>query len=366
MKKRLLAALLASAMALSLAACGNTDTGADNGGDAAANGGSSNEPVVLKMNSIKTTSDPMYEAWSNFCDCINEAANGTLDVQIYPSESLGATTDVIESISKGAAAIQDCDFSHLADYVPDYSAFMMPYLLQKPEDVGNLWLSDLGQELEAQLHEKGMRIITAVYFGERNWLTKSPMPDRAAASTMKLRCAPTKMWTETVNVMGGNATTCTWSETYQAISQGVADGAESPIHILYSAKLHEVAKYLNYTRHLYAPTIMVMSEEVYQSLPEEGKKAIDEVGQAYPAQAIEEVESVVGPMLEDMINEGVQEVYPTDEAIQEWRDYSFEHVPEAFPEWSDNLVERIQEAIGATDSSASADTDAAAGDAAAA
>ena len=58
MKKRLLAALLASAMALSLAACGNTDTGADNGGDAAANGGSSNEPVVLKMNSIKTTSDP--------------------------------------------------------------------------------------------------------------------------------------------------------------------------------------------------------------------------------------------------------------------------------------------------------------------
>ena len=111
---------------------------------------------------------------------------------------------------------------------------------------------------------------------------------------------------------------------------------------------------------------MVMSEEVYQSLPEEGKKAIDEVGQAYPAQAIEEVESVVGPMLEDMINEGVQEVYPTDEAIQEWRDYSFEHVPEAFPEWSDNLVERIQEAIGATDSSASADTDAAADDAAAA
>ena len=150
---------------------------------------------------------------------------------------------------------------------------MMPYLLQKPEDVGNLWLSDLG-ELEAQLHEKGMRIITAVYFGERNWLTKSPMPDRAAASTMKLRCAPTKMWTEMVNVMGGNATTCTGPGPIRLSARGVADGAESPIHILYSAKLHEVAKYLNYTRHLYAPTIMVMSEEVYQSLPEEGKKAI--------------------------------------------------------------------------------------------
>lgn len=341
MKKRLLAALMASAMALSLVACGNgSGNGAGGDGDAA-------KPIVLKMNTIKTTSDPMFEAWSQFCDRINEASNGTLDVQLYPSESLGPTTDVIESISKGATAIQDCDFSHLADYVPDYSAFMMPYLLQKPEDIGTLWLSDLGREMEEKLHEKGMRIITAVYFGERNWLTKSPMPDRAAAASMKLRCAPTKMWTEMVKVMGGNVTTCTWSETYQAISQGVADGAESPIHILYSSKLHEVAKYLNYTRHLYAPTIMVMSEEVFQSLPKEAQDAIISVGEAYPEQAIEEVESVVGPMLEEMKKEGVQEVFPTEEAIKEWRDYSFKNVPAAFPEWSENLVGRIQETIGA-------------------
>lgn len=346
MKKRLLAALLASSMALSLAACGNSSNGS---GEASADNGKTTEPVVLKMNSIKTTNDPMYEAWSSFCDRINEASNGTLDVQIYPSESLGATTDVIESISKGANAIQDCDFSHLSDYVPDYSAYMMPYLLQKAEDIGTLWQSDLGQEMEATLHEKGLRIVTAVYFGERNWLTKSPMPDRATAANMKLRCAPTKMWTEMVKTIGGSPTTCTWSETYQALSQGVADGAESPIHILYSAKLHEVAKYLNYTKHLYAPTIMVMSEDVFQSLPEDAQNAILEVGKAYPAQAIEEVNSVVGPMLEEMKKEGVQEVYPTDEAIEEWRNYSFENIPAAFPEWSDNLVERIQEAIGATE-----------------
>ena len=226
---------------------------------------------------------------------------------------------------------------------------MMPYLLKKAEDIGTLWQSELGQEMEATLHEKGLRIVTAVYFGERNWLTKTPMPDRATAANMKLRCAPTKMWTEMVKTIGGSPTTCTWSETYQALSQGVADGAESPIHILYSAKLHEVAKYLNYTKHLYAPTIMVMSEEVFQSLPEDAQNAILEVGKAYPAQAIEEVNSVVGPMLEEMKKEGVQEVFPTDEAIQEWREYSFANVPAAFPEWSDNLVERIQEAIGATE-----------------
>ncbi|MDO4270773.1 MAG: TRAP transporter substrate-binding protein DctP [Eubacteriales bacterium] len=349
MKKRLLAMLLASSMALSLAACGGSGNGGtdapSDAGDKTGDSGKSGEPFVLKMNSIKTTSDPMYEKWSAFCDRITEASNGTLDVQIYPSESLGATTDVIESISKGTAAIQDCDFSHLADYVPDFSAFMMPYLLKKPEDVGNLWLSDVGQELCREVESKGLRIVTAVYFGERNWLVKKPFTNRAEASGMKLRCAPTKMWTNMVDVIGGNATTCTWSETYQAISQGVADGCESPVHILYSAKIHEVAKYLVYTRHLYAPTIMVMSEEVYQSLPKEAQDAITSVGEAYPALAIEEVESVVGPMLEEMKKDGVEEVFPDDAAIEEWRNYSMENVPKNFPEWSDNLVERIQEAI---------------------
>ena len=270
MKKRLLAILLVSSMTLSLAACGGGKT-PNSSGDASSAAGSGNAsgktptPIVIKMNSIKTTTDPMYEKWSQFCDRVNAASEGTLDIQIYPSESLGATTDVIESISKGTAAIQDCDFSHVSDYVPDFSAFMMPYLLKKPEDIGNLWLSDVGQELCRELEAKGLRIVTAVYFGERNWLVKKPFTTRAEASGMKLRCAPTKMWTSMVDVIGGNATTCTWSETYQAISQGVADGCESPTHILYSAKIHEVAKNLIYTRHLYAPTIMVMSQKVYDS-----------------------------------------------------------------------------------------------------
>ncbi|MGI6182259.1 MAG: DctP family TRAP transporter solute-binding subunit [Agathobaculum sp.] len=351
MKKRLLAMLLASCMALSLAACGGGDDAkdTDKGGDAQqgtdAGAEKPAEAFVLKMNSIKTTSDPMYEAWSNFCDRINEASNGTLDVQIYPSESLGATTDVIEAISKGAASIQDCDFSHLSDYVPDFSAFMMPYLLKKPEDIEKLWKSEIGQELCREVEAKGLRILTAVYFGERNWLVKTPFTNRAEASGMKLRCAPTKMWTQMVDVIGGNATTCTWSETYQALSQGVADGAESPIHILYSAKLHEVAKYLVYTRHLYAPTIMVMSQDVYDSLPADAQKALDEVGSAYPAQAIEEVESVVGPMLEEMKKAGVEEVFPDEAALEEWRNYSMENVPKQFPEWREGLIDRINEAI---------------------
>ena len=54
---------------------------------------------------------------------------------------------------------------------------------------------------------------------------------------------------------------------------------------------------------------------------------------------------MAGPMLEEMKAAGVQEVFPTDEAIAEWRNYSFENVPKNFPEWSDGLVDRIQEAI---------------------
>lgn len=350
MKKRLLAALLAASMMLTLAACGGdkgtTDGGTTDGGTSTDGGKTEVEAVTLKMNSIKSTSDPMYDCWAQFCDRVNEAANGSINLEIYPTESLGKTTDMIEAISKGSAVLQDCDPSHLADYVPDLSVFMMPYLFTEPNDIEQLWKSELGQELCGELEAKGLRIVTLVFFGERNLISKVPVEKRADTANLKIRCAATKMWNTMVEVLGGNATNTTWADTYQALSQGVADGCESPVSVLYSAKIHEVAPYLCYTKHLVATTCMVMSEKVYQSLPEDGKKAIDEVGGAYPAIAIEEVNGLTQSFLDKMLDEGVTEVQITDENREEFRQYSLDNVPQIFAdEWTDGLVDRVLEAI---------------------
>ena len=61
---------------------------------------------------------------------------------------------------------------------------------------------------------------------------------------VKIRAPNIRISTEMVNAMGGTATPMPLAETYPAIMQGVIDGAENPIPVLYGAKLHEGAKYL--------------------------------------------------------------------------------------------------------------------------
>jgi len=299
------------------------------------------EPTILKFNSILSSSDVQFEKWSEFGKEITDASNGTVKVEMYPTEALGKTTDMIQAISKGAPILQDCDPSHLADYVPDFSAFMHPYLFQEPNDIEQAWKSEIGQKLSRQLEEKGLRIVTMVYFGTRHLLSNKAVTKREDTKNMKLRCAPTKMWNEVAKTLGGNPTNTAWTEVYTALSQGVADGAESPLPTLYAAKLHEVRKNLSLTGHLVAITSIIMSNDVYKSLPEDGKKAIDEVGSAYPKKRIEFIVPLEQEFRKKMEAEGVKfnEVDKTGfiEASKE--------VQKAFPEWTPGLLDEIREAI---------------------
>lgn len=326
MKKRLVATILALLMVLTMTAWASADE----------------EPVVnLKFNFVKTSSDPEYEWYDNYFSDIAEASGGLITYDLYPAEGLGPTADMLEAASLGEPVVIDCDTSYLANYVPDWGTTMAPYLIQTPEQIEKLWKSDVGQELCAELEKTGLHLIDLHYFGTRNLICNTPVHSRADIGKLKIRCAATAGWNEVVRVLGGNATNTAWSETYQACSSGVADGAESPYALLYSSKLYEPCKYLIKTEHLVASTAIVMSQAVYESLPEQARKAIDEVGSAYPAKAIELAQSVEQEYIDKLKDEGVEFIdIDKTEFIEAAQD-----TPKYFPEWTEGMYERVQEAI---------------------
>lgn len=295
--------------------------------------------TLIRFNFVKSSSDPTYKSWRGFCDAVEKKSNGTLKIEIFPSESLGRTTDVIESITKGAPMWADCDPSHLSDMVPDWAVFMHPYIMNKPEDIDFLWKSDLGRELCGELEKKGVKLVVIQYFGTRNLITNKPVRSRADTRNLKLRCAPTKMWNEVVNVLGGNITNTAWSEVYMALSQGVADGAESPFSLLYSAKLYEPCKYIALTEHLIAPTAVVMSKKFFDSLPEEARKAIDEVSATHPLEVmLDEFNEIENDYRKRLESEGVT-VTEVDKAP--FREAA-RNVSRQFPEWTPGLYDRVR------------------------
>lgn len=332
MKKLLYVAL--SLCLVVLVACSNENNSKGNSKD-------TENATTLKMNVVVSSSDPTYPLWEDFAKDIEEKSEGTLKIEMYSSESLGNTSDMIESISKGSPILQDSDPSHLADYVEDYSIFMHPYLFEKPEDIEKAWKSEIGNRMGDELEEKGLKIVTAVYFGTRHLLSDKEVVTREDTKGMKIRNAPTTMWNEVSKTLGGNPTNTAWSETYSALSQGVADAAESPLSLLYSSKLFETKSNISLTGHLVATTTIVMSSDVYNSLPEKAQKALDEVGQDLPAKRIPLIQEIEADYQEKLEEEGI--IF--NEVEKEGFIEASKNVSKAFPEWTDNLYEDMKNAL---------------------
>lgn len=337
--KKLAMVLMLCFLVVSVAGCagmGKKDAAASGSGSAA--GG---KTITLKFDSVKTQNDPEYGWWTKFMQDISNKSGGSIKYEMYPAESLGKQADMLEAAQHGEPVLVDCDLNWLSKYVPDFSIGMAPYLLQKPEDIQKFWESEPGKRMCAELEKKDLHLVTLCYFGTRDLLCKKEVHSRADIANMKIRCASSPMWNEVVRVLGGQPTNTAWSETYQALSQGIADGAESPYTLLYSAKLYEPCKYLIKTEHLVAPTAIVMSQKVYESLTPEGKKAIDEIGHAYPAQAIKNVQGVEKEYIDKLQQAGVKII---DIDKTEFIEASKE-TPSHFKDWTPGLYEEIKAAL---------------------
>ncbi len=344
--KKIFALLLAVALVFSISACGGSTAEstapADGSAVASEAAPAAAESVTLKFNLVKSTTDPQYEWYGRYWADVEQASAGEIVGEVYTGESLGVTADVLEQAASGEAVVADCDLAYLANYVPDMAAIMSPYLIQTPEQILDLWESDVFKGLTAELEEKGLHLLALNYEGSRNLVTVNPVTSRDDVGSMKIRCASTTMWNSVVETLGGSPTNVAMSETYQALSQKVVDGAEGVYSVIYSNKWYETCEHITLTEHLIGYTAIVMSSEVYNSLSSEAQAALDDVSYEY-----------MGEFLE--LSGGVQEEYRAlleAEGVtiseidkEEFITASYD-VPENFPEWSDGILDDLQAALG--------------------
>ena len=67
-----------------------------------------------------------------------------------------------------------------------------------------------------------------------------------------------------------------FAELYIALQQGIVDAQENPYEIVWSSKFYEVQKYLVNTHHICFILSIVMNKGLYDSMPEEYQKIVDD------------------------------------------------------------------------------------------
>lgn len=248
-------------------------------------------------------------------------------VNIFPGSQLGSDIEMIEQVRNGITNIIITS-SQIVAIAPEMGIFDMPFLFRDRDHVYRVLDGPIGQKLAKYVEKKG---IIHLGYGELGFrvITNNIRPIKTPDDLkgLLLRVPDNRVRIEVFNMLGASATPLDFNELYTALQQGVVEGQENPLASIYTAKLHEVQKYVSLTKHIYTPSHLLMNKDFFNSLPVEIREYLveevtphaKEVVRNRSKQADEEILAILGK--EGIkINEVDTRVF-ADKASQIWKKY---------------------------------------------
>ena len=199
---------------------------------------------------------------------ISEQTGGRLRIKMFPGGQLGSETDTLEITSFGGIDINRVYFAPLNSIEPLTLPFSLPFLFDSVDHLRRVADSAVGDDVLAALEPHGLIGLAIYDSGSRSFYnTRRAIRTPADMKGLKLRVPASDLAVAMINALGANAVPIPLGETYQALAQGVIDGAENNLPSYTSSRHYEVAGRLSTSDHLFTPEALVMSKVTYDRLP---------------------------------------------------------------------------------------------------
>jgi tripartite ATP-independent transporter DctP family solute receptor len=246
-------------------------------------GSTANTPKVIRIGHIQNTDHPHHLALMKFAEIVKQKSGGTLEVQIFPNSQLGNALTQIQSVKTGGLDGFLDGVGWYGQLCGEYFVFGTAFALKDWNQCVRVMDGPVGQEMaDKLLKTQGLKTINQTWYRlPRQLLTRVPVRTVADLNGLKIRVPEIASYLEAWRALGASPTPLAFSEVYIALQQGVIDGLECPIDMIYTSKLNEGAKYLTITNHQYEPGNLVMNGKSFDSLSPQEREIIVSAGGCY-------------------------------------------------------------------------------------
>jgi TRAP-type transport system periplasmic protein len=221
--------------------------------------------------------NPRHEASVRFAEVLKAKTGGRFEVQVAPSAQLGDDAAMVTALRTGALDFSANSQGAVANAVPEYAAFGMPFLFANLPQAWKLLDGPLGRELADKSAEKGLVVLGYWDNGIRHMSnSKKPLLKPEDLKGMKMRTPPDAVTVDIMQALGAEAQQIKFAELYVALQQGVVDGQENPLMNIHASKIYEVQKFISLTGHKYEMTPFLMSRRSWDRLSDADRKAVQE------------------------------------------------------------------------------------------
>ena len=274
------------------------------------------QAVKLTLGHGAAIGNPRHEASVKFAEVVKARSGGRIEVQVAPSAQLGDDAAMVTALRTGALDLSANSQGAVANAVPEYAAFGMPFLFSSPAAAFKLLDGPLGKELADKSAEKGLILLGAWDNGIRQMTnSKRPITKVEDMKGLKMRVPPDATLVDIMKSLGAESQQIKFAELYVALQQGVVDGQENPLVNIHASKLYEVQKHLAMTNHQFQITPFVMSKRSWDKLSDADKKAVQEAAAEATALQRKLSQEADEKLLADLKSKGVQVTTPDKAAF---------------------------------------------------
>ena len=230
---------------------------------------SAQDKAVWKASDVHPLGYPTVEAIQRMGKKLEQATNGRISIQMYPSMQLGGEKEMIEQAQVGALQIARISVGAMGPVVDELNVFNLPFIFRDEAHMRKVIDGPIGQELlEKVTASPQSRLVVLGWMdaGTRSVYSNKPVTKPEDLKGQKIRMMGNPLFVETMNAMGGNGVAMGFNELFSALQTGVVDGAENNPPTLLAQNHYQVSKVYSLTGHLIIPEIFVFSKRTWDGL----------------------------------------------------------------------------------------------------
>ncbi|MFC0559460.1 TRAP transporter substrate-binding protein [Halalkalibacter alkalisediminis] len=253
------------------------------GGNESANAGEANgeETYSFRVSLVTPPSHGWTVTATKFNEELQALSNGRMEVQVFPSEQLGSEADMVQQMEIGTLDFGFITNAYMSTRSESLNAWFMPFLFEDLEEASQARRSEEARKMLDELEAQGLVGLDFSFAGERHVLMKDgaiQSPEDLKGKKLRIIGNPVmqEFWTE----LGVSPTPMPLGEVYSSLQTGVIDGIDIDLDALVSLNLQEISKDLTLTKQMAFPSVVVMSQKVFDSLSVEDQQIVKEAIEA--------------------------------------------------------------------------------------
>ena len=257
---------------------------------------------------------------AEFAHLLKEKSGGKITVDLYPGGQLGNTTEFTEAVVSGSIEIGTGMTTDLVDFIPQYAVFDMPNLFDNVGQMRTVLNGPFVQVMNQYCNAGGIQMLGYSDAGFRELTTNKKVTKLEDLQGQKIRVMTNKYHIAYWNALGAAATPMQFTEVFMGLQQGTIDGEENPYMNIVGNNVQEVQKYVVETNHVGHIITFFMNKDVYNSLPDNVRKLVDECAAAATAYGNRRADKSIQQYKQTCIDAGCEIVTLDPQVIAQLRE----------------------------------------------